>query len=187
VGPLENLRQLAGRMFDTLGAPEAPQNLLARPGELVTVVWIAALALWILASVRQGRALRAAGVLPVGSAPSAQGAAKVPGGRWWRRPIVVSGSSYTAWALVFVELAWLVLPQHLIRPIWLWGVNFRLIEVICVLAVAAVPVRLRPEVRPGRWQAWTGLLLMLVCTVAFAACTAGAFVRARADAPLPEP
>jgi hypothetical protein len=161
LGPIDNVRLFASRMFDSIGAPEAPMSLLARPGELVTVVWVLAFLLWVLGAVRS-------------KAPAAAD------GRGLQK-YAISGTSFLGYVLALVVFAYFAFPKHLIKPIWLWGVNFRLVEVIGVLAVVALPVcPLRPD-GVKRWGVRLGLVLMIGATVGMSLATATAFRAARAE------
>ena len=54
----------------------------------------------------------------------------------------MAGTTYICWALVLMLAAYFILPQHLSRPIILYGVNFRLVEVLGILVICALPVPL---------------------------------------------
>lgn len=157
LGPIANISQLFDQMFDALDPPGAPSNLLYRQGELISVLWLVGLGLWLL-----GTAMRR----PEPDMP--------PTERRW-------GDTYTAWAFVLLLAAYFLLPQHLLKPIWLWGVNFRLAEVLAVLAVVALPLDpLRPPTAV-RLRVWLGTALMAICAVALPLATVHGFRLARAE------
>lgn len=162
--PLANIDQIFDRMFNQFmyGSREiagAFDFLLHRPGELISFVWLLGLGLWFIAVVKRRGADRGTTAVPPG----------------------MDGSGYASWALFFVTLAYFVLPQHLSRPIILYGVNFRLVEVLAILAVVALPLRplaARPQVRV---RVWAGTLLVTAAALAMPLQTAGAFMLARTE------
>lgn len=164
LGPIDNLRQLLDGTFDRLTPPDAANSFLARPGELVATLWLAGMALWALAAMRQ----------PEAAAPAD------PRRRLWG-PIQIQGASYIGWVLLLVTAAFFLLPRHLLKPIWLWGVNFRLVEVLAVLAVCALPLDpLRPPLGT-RGRVWMGSLLLLLVAVLTPVLTTGQFLLARTE------
>jgi len=159
--PLSNLEQLFQRMFNQFmlksGSISSPLDLLVnRPGELLSALWLLGLGLWVLVVIRQ------------------RGRDDPP------RP-ALDGTVYAGAALVLVALAYFHLPQHLSRPIYLYGVNFRLIEVLAVMSVVALP--LRPfSPRPSlRVPVGIGTALLAVVAVLMPLQTAGAFMLARTE------
>ncbi len=162
LGPVDNLRQFLDSMFDRISPMAAPANLLARPGQLVDTLWLAGMLLWVLAAAREPLAQRLR--------PQPQG-----------RAIAVPGSSYTGWVFVLVTIAYFVLPRHLIKPIWLWGVNFRLVEVIGVLAVCALPLHPLAPQKAVRGRVLAGTLALLAAAIAMPVLTAGQFALARTE------
>jgi hypothetical protein len=164
LGPVDNLRQLFDRMFDTVGAQDAPLNLLYRPGELVSLLWVIGLCLWIVANVRQPREM-----------PILQPAKR------FARTFAISGDSYTGWLLGWATLLYFVFPQHLLRPIWLHGVNFRLIEVLAMLGVVALPLRPLDPPATFRWRTWGGTACMIVASLVLAQTTWRCFGHAREE------
>ena len=163
LGPIENLRQVADHLFDAVGARDVGPNLWLRPGELASTLWLVGLALWVVGAVRQAHTVQP------GTQPPPRSA------------IVVSGSSYTGWALCLTAAMYFVFPVHLIRPIWLYGVNFRLVEVLAVLAVVALPLRpLAPPVT-ARWRVWGGTLAMVAAGIVLPLATAQSFLLARTE------
>ncbi len=163
LGPVDNLRQLLESMFDRISPTNAPATLLARPGQLVDTLWLAGMLLWVLAAAREPLWSKVAPRLP---SP---------------RRIVISGSSYTGWVFVLVTTAYFVMPRHLIRPIWLWGVNFRLVEVIGVLAVCALPLHPLAPQKAVRGRVLAGTLALLAAAIAMPVLTAGQFALARTE------
>lgn len=164
LGPIDNLRQLFDRMFDTVGAQDAPLNLLYRPGELVSLLWLIGLGLWIVANVRQPREVQ----IPQ---PAPRHA----------RTFAISGDSYTGWLLGWATLLYFVFPQHLLRPIWLHGVNFRLIEVLAMLAVIALPLRPMDPPATFRWRTWAGTACFVLASLVLALTTYRCFRHAREE------
>jgi hypothetical protein len=157
LSPLNNLRQLFDHLFDRVDAPGALPNLWHRPGETLSLVWLCGLGLWLL-----GASLRRPD--EVGTDADAR-----------------RGNAYTGWALVLLAMAYLVLPQHLLKPIWLWGVNFRLTEVLAVLAVVALPLNpLRPPAEARR-VVWTGTALLVSVAVLLPLVTVRQFRLARTE------
>ena len=164
--PLANIDQVFDRMFNQFmfGSQEVVgliDFLLHRPGEVVSAMWLLGLALWLLGAIRRQ--------VPVKAAPPAA------------RPPVIDGSAYAAWALSLVALAYFSLPQHLSRPIILYGVNFRLVEVLAILAVVALPLRPLAPMAGVRLRVWAGSVLMLVAAVLMPLQTAGAFMMVRTE------
>ncbi len=163
-GPVDNLRQFLDCTFDRLTPTGAPNHLLLQPGQLLATLWIAGMVLWTFAAAR---------------APNDPAPVDHNQRRWG--PIAVAGTSYTGWALLLVSIAYFLLPRHLLKPIWLWGVNFRLVEVIAVLAVCALPLHpLRPPLGMRGRVALGGLCLLLTAMLA-PVLTTGQFLLARTE------
>ena len=157
IGPLANLRQIPDVMFDAVYRTDAPMALRDRPGEWVTMLWLVALALWLIGVSRTAK-------LP----PEQENSP--PGG--------VSGSSYAAWAVGILTVEYFLMPRNLTRPIGLYGVNFRLVEVGMVLLICALPLDPRRPPLSVRWRVWLGGALMLACAIALPLATLREF---RAD------
>lgn len=163
-GPVDNLRQFLDCTFDRLTPLNAPNNLLYQPGQLLAMLWIGGIALWAIACAR-AVAIDA----PVDPIRRRLG------------PIAVVGTSYVGWALLLVTLAYFALPRHLLKPIWLWGVNFRLVEVIGVLIACALPLDpLRPPAGL-RGRVAIGGILLLVTAMLAPILTTGQFMLARTE------
>ncbi|MBM4345856.1 MAG: hypothetical protein FJ100_20990 [Deltaproteobacteria bacterium] len=163
-GPMDNLRQILDCTFDRLTPTGAPNHLLSQPGQLLATLWIAGMALWAFAAA---------------CAPNEPPPVDPVRRRWG--PIAVAGTSYTGWTLLLVTVAYFLLPRHLLKPIWLWGVNFRLVEVLAVLAVCALPLHpLRPPVGWRGRVALGGLCLLLAAMLA-PILTTGQFLLARTE------
>lgn len=157
LGPIENVRQMADRMFDALGTADPTAGLARQPGEIVSAIWLLGMALWLVGAARASRP-----VPPVGSKE-------------------VSGSSYVGWSLCLTTIAYFVFPQHLVRPIWLHGVNFRLIEVLAILGVLSLALKpLQPQEGTSK-RVWLGTALLLAAAVALPILTARAFVQTRKE------
>ncbi len=152
LGPVDNLRQLFDRMFDPVGSPNAPLNLLYRPGELVSLLWILGFVLWMVAGVRQQRnTAQQQMIIQETSSPADR--------------FDIPGDSYVGWLLGWTVLLYFVFPQHLLRPIWLLGVNFRLVEVMAMLAVIALPIRPMQAPADFRLRTWAGTLCMIAASL----------------------
>lgn len=157
-GPLANLRQIPDVLFDAVYRMDAPSTLRDRPGEVLALLWLAALLLWLLGSARTPRHKAETRV----GSPN-----RVPGG------------SYAAWAVAILALEYFVFPRNLSRPIGLYGVNFRLVEVVFVLLICALPLQpLRAPVRVRR-RVWLGAALMVACAIALPLATANEFLADR--------
>ncbi len=167
LGPIDDVRQLFGRMFDSF-APQPSEHmqavadlLLRRQGEMASFLWLCGLGLWLIGAAKSA--------LPV--TPTAAGAGSHE----------VRGTSYIGWVLAAITAAYFLLPQHLARPIYLYGVDFRLVEVIGVLAVLALPVcPLLPPVQV-RLRVWIGTSLMVLVAVLMPLHTAGTFLLVRTE------
>ncbi len=144
IGPLANLRQIPDVMFDAVYRTDAAMSLRERPGELVTVLWLVALILWLVGSARTPKRSQSADV------PKQNG---------------VSGSAYAAWAVAILVLEYFLMPRNLTRPIALYGVNFRLVEVAMVLTICALPLDPRRPPLTVRWRVWIGVAFMLACAI----------------------
>lgn len=146
LAPVDNLRQISEHLFNIAEPQTASGRWTQHPGELATLLWLTGFGLWIFGAAKQPHD------------PDRSSETKL-------------GSSYVGWALFGVVLIYLIFPAHLVRPIILWGVNFRLIEVMAILGVVALPLQpLRPAATV-RFQVWigTGLLAgaaLLVAAVA---------------------
>jgi len=167
--PLADLRQLPDRLLDAF-APHGPgidsvaDLLLHRPGEVVGVLWILGLGAWLLGSVRQQRLARETEALDRLAKADRGGA----------------NTSYLGWAFVLVLIAYFALPEELRRPIWLYGIHFRLVEVLAILAVLALP--LRPAAPPAvPIRVGLGTLAMGLCAVMMPLSTMQSFLLARTE------
>ena len=169
LGPVENLRQLFDQMFDAIDAPAAPANLLQRKGELISTLWLAGFLLWLVGAARSAS--------PATDAGHAEGAGT---GRSTQRP-AISGTSYLGWVLLLCAAAYFVLPKHMVRPIWLWGVNFRLAEVLAILAVVALPLRPLAAAAGVRGRVWVGSGLLFVSACWLPIATMESFLLARTE------
>ncbi len=159
IGPLANLRQIPDVMFDAVYRSDAPMSLRERPGELVTVFWLVALVLWLIGVARTPK--------PVGAMRS-----NTRNG--------VSGSSYAAWAVTILAVEYFLMPRNLSRPIALYGVNFRLIEVAMVLLICALPLDPRHPPASTRWRVWLGAAFMLASAILLPIATLREFREDRA-------
>lgn len=144
IGPMANLRQIPDVMFDAVYRTDAAMSLRERPGEVVTVLWLVALILWLIGSARTPR-------------DRADEPAFAQNG--------VPGSSYAAWVVVTLAIEYFLMPRNLSRPIALYGVNFRLVEVVMVLLICALPLDPRRPPESTRWRVWIGGVLMLMGAV----------------------
>lgn len=151
LAPVENVRQIVDHLFVTVGL-QGSRRLLDRPAEITTVLWLAGMVLWTVGAVRQVR-----------PQPAVQGQVRVPGG------------SYVAWSLAFLSLLYFLTPVHLVRPIWLFGVNFRLIEVLAVLAVVALPLEPAWPPPTARWRTHLGTASLLAAAIVLPLGTLHAF------------
>lgn len=174
--PLDNLRQIADRLFDWFAPHGAAfENfgdlLLRRPGEIASGLWGLGFCLWALGAVRHWRADRGVGIIKtIDESP--------PGGT---KAFAVDGTSYAGWALALVTVAYFLLPQHLIRPFALYGVNFRILPLLGILAVVALPLHPLQPPRTARIRVWLGSLAMLLAAVVLPLATLEAFLVARAE------
>ena len=150
LGPLANLRQIPDAMFDAIYRTDAPMALRERPGELVMGLWLVGLALWFVGTMRTPR---------------------TPPELEKRPPNGVSGSSYAAWAVAILAVEYFLMPRNLSRPIALYGVNFRLVEVAMVLLICALPLDPRRPPLSARWRVWLGAAFMLTCAIALPMAT----------------
>ena len=164
LGPVDNLRQVADRLFDTVGPQQAPPMLGSQPGQLVTLLWLFGLVLWIAASIAQRHARPHEPLHPL------------PLGRW-----KVDGSAYTGWLLGLTSGLYFVFPQHLLKPIWLHGVNFRMIELLAILAVVALPLRPLEPVPKRQLRMWIGMLCMIAASIVLARTTWRSFQGAQTE------
>lgn len=199
LGPMDNLEQLLGRMFDNFSAHAEHVDSFAdlfirRQGELASFLWLAGMALWLMGAVKRHRVL-----LSPAQAAKEMDAALHPHGDDLVGKVLdfaehgrvyvgtrgtrarVHGTSYIGWVLALMTIAYFALPQHLARPIYLYGVNFRLIEVIGVLAVLALPVCPLLPPRHVRLRVWLGTALMAIVAVMVPIHTAGTFLLVRTE------
>lgn len=146
-----------GPMANLRQLPYTFFDAIYRQDELLPVLWFAALGLWFWGVSRTPRLRHE---LPE------------------HAPNRISGGSYAAWAVAILILEYFVAPRHLQKPIGLFGVNFRLVEVAMVLVVCALPLKpLRPP-RSVRWPVWAGTGLMVACAILLPVLTTRQF---RAD------
>ncbi len=182
--------------------------IFRRHGELISSVWLLGLGLWFMGSVKRARITlgpeQLASMAPdlaspaggTGTAAATETAENDAPLRWpgtfseVSRVFVrattapagdVHGTSYAGWVLALVGAAYFVLPQHLSRPIILYGVNFRLVEVLAMLTVVALPVCPLLPARHVRLRVWIGTLAMLVAGVMMPVFTSGTFMLARTE------
>ncbi len=172
--PMDTLKLLFSRLFDVFGPRGTALDSLAdllfnRPGDPISALWLLGIGLWTLAAVRQQReGLGGLGHGRPSSAPYAsvplQTANAAPGssaGHLGRdRPW--SGSAYLSWAFVWTAAGLLLLPTHLLKPVWIHGVAPRLVTVLALLGALALP--LHPDLPPltARWRTWAGTAALLV-------------------------
>lgn len=161
LGPIENLRQLADRMFDALGTADPTASLLRQPGEILSALWLIGMALWLVGAARASRPM------PLPTPP--------------QRVASVSGTSYVAWALCLTAIAYFVFPQHMVRPIWLHGVNFRLVEVLAILGVLSLTLKPLQPPTGTAIRVWVGTLLLSGVAIAMPILTMRAFLQARQE------
>ncbi len=202
LGPMDDLRQLVSRMFDN-DLPQPSEHLqtgwellTSRQGELASFLWLVGLALWIIGSVKRERVVlaprharkrlqAALGAIPPAQSLADSGrvlasvATVYVGARGVR--VRVPGTSYIGWVLALMTAIYFALPQHLARPIYLYGVDFRLVEVLGVLAVIALPVCPLLPPRHVRWRVWIGTALMAIVSVLVPLHTAGTFMMVRTE------
>ena len=202
LGPMDDLRQLVNRMFDN-DLPQPSEHLQTgwellthRQGEVASFLWLVGLALWVIGSVKRDRVVlshrhaRKRLNAALGSIPPAQSlfdsgrvladvATVYVGARGVR--VRVPGTSYIGWVLALMTAIYFVLPQHLARPIYLYGVDFRLVEVLGVLAIIALPVCPLLPPRHVRWRVWIGTALMAIVAVMVPLHTAGTFMMVRTE------
>jgi len=184
--PVGNIKQIFDRLFDQFaqgpvhvrGVVDLVRN---RPGEVVTSLWLLGFALWLMGSVKdETRVEHDAGVdgtvREQRRLEAETAVIRVPAGK-----PAIPGTSYAGWALGLLTVAYFLLPAHLNRPIILYGVNFRLIEVLGLLAVCALPVNPLQPPRHVRWRVWSGTAAMSIAAVMMPLVTAGMFMMARTE------
>lgn len=177
--PLGNIHQIFDRMFNQFlqgsGQIKGPLDfLLHRPGELASSLWLLGLGLW-LAALNHTRIRRQPGEADPSAtplAPSPTGADAISGLR---------GTTYLGQVLLLVTIAYFLLPQHLSRPIILYGVNFRLVEVLAILSIVVLPVRPLAPPREVRFRVWLGTLALFSAAVVMPIMTTGAFMMASTE------
>lgn len=201
--PLASVSQLFDHLFNRFA--EQPIHIrgiqdliLRRQGELISSTWLLGIALWILGAVKRSH-ITMTGAQMKQLHDSAPDGDTVDERVQWpeqgnfaevSRVIVrattapasdVHGTSYIGWALALVTAAYFILPQHLNRPIILYGVNFRLVEVLGIMAVIALPVCPLLPARHVRGRVWLGTVAMLVASVMMPIYTSGVFMLARTE------
>ncbi len=195
--PLASVSQLFDHMFNRFS--EQPIHIrgiqdliLRRQGELISSTWLLGFGLWVLGAVKRSRiTVTKAQLRELDDAshkdvhwPEHGTFAEVS--RVFVRATTapagdVHGTSYIGWVLALVTAAYFILPQHLNRPIILYGVNFRLVEVLAILAVIALPVCPLLPARHVRLRVWLGTIAMLVASVMMPIYTSGVFMLARTE------
>lgn len=184
--PLGNVKQIVDRMFDQFAQGgehvRGVVDLVAnRPGEVVTTLWLLGATLWVLGAIKSAVYIErdpdvASTERHTVSLPVDHDVIRVPS-----RGPAIPGTSYLGWTLALLACAYFILPQHLNRPIILYGVNFRLVEVLGILAACAIPVdplRPRPHVR---WRVWAGTACLAIAAVMMPLVTAGTFMLVRTE------
>lgn len=166
--PMDTLKMLFSRLFDVFGprgvALESLADLLFnRPGDLISALWLTGMGLWTLAAVRQGRERQAADAEarrgpPLHTANAAVAAEAQARPAW-------SGSAYLGWTWAWVATGLLLLPTHVLRPVWIHGVAPRLVTLLAVLGALALPLRPTWPPRSGRWRTWAGSAALAVAAV----------------------
>lgn len=156
LSPLDNLRQIPDFMFDAVYRSDALRLFSARPSEILTLLWGSALLLWLLASAQT----------PVPQAANPEQADAKP---------LISPNSYAGWALGLIGILYFIFPRNLMRPIALYGVNFRFVEVIACLCVAALPLQVWRPPASARWQVRAGALMLVIAAIYLPVATALSF------------
>lgn len=177
--PLASLDQVFDRMFNRFSPDSGrvaglAEFFLQRPGEVISGLWLGGIALWVFAAYARGDAV-ACDAAGFGDHPTASRSAPAqPAGQG-----ALDGSLYLRTAFVLVGLAYLMLPQSVIRPVELSVVSVRLVEPLIILGIASLP--LSPLVAPRglRLAARAGLLLVVCAAVMMSVQTAGTFMLAR--------
>ena len=167
--PLGNLKQIFDRMVDQFAPqPEHVRGLWDllnnRPGEVVTSLWLIGAALWLMGALK-GRSEDE-------EHPTSRYEPSLPS---------LKGTSYVGWALALVATAYFILPQHLNRPIILYGVNFRLVEVLGILSICALPTLPSMPRRRVRWRVHAGTMCLALAAAMMPIATAGMFLLARTE------
>ena len=199
LGPMDNLEQLFGRMFDSFSAhgehlDSFAELFLRRQGELASFLWLVGMGLWLMGAVKRHRVLLTAAqaqaqldaaVHPHGDDLAGRVRAFAEVSRVYvgtvGTRVRVHGTSYIGWVLAAMTVLYFALPQHLARPIYLYGVNFRLVEVLGVLAVVALPVCPLLPPKHVRWRVWLGTALLAIVAVMVPLHTAGTFLMVRTE------
>jgi hypothetical protein len=140
LAPVDNLRQISEHLFNIAEPQVESGRWSAHPGEVATVLWLAGMALWVFGAAHQRH---------VGTRTAEQ----------------KLGSSYAGWTILWMVLIYLVFPVHLVRPILLFGVNFRLIEVLAILGVIALPLQPLAPPQAVRGRVWLGTGLLVTAAI----------------------
>lgn len=161
--PLDSLRHLPDRMFDVFaphgGGLEGVTDLvLHRPGEVATCLWAVGITLWLLATVRQRRELAVA--------PPSSG---------------VDGSAYLSQAFVLVLTAYFLLPSNIFLPFPVDAPGARLVDLMALLGVLALPLQPLQAPKTARLRTWLGTATLLVAAVIMPLATLEGFLLSRAE------
>lgn len=163
--PLDMLKIVFSRLFDVFAPRGSALDSMAdllfnRPGDPISALWLTGMALWTLASVRQ---IRERPGVPLAPQPPSLHTANAPvaapnsaDAQLW------NGSAYLGWAFTWAAAGLLLLPTHVVRPIWIYDLAPRLVTVMALLGALALP--LRPDHPPvsGRWRTWAGTVALVV-------------------------
>lgn len=168
--PLDDLRGLSDHafaVFQPWSTPlEGAVDILRRPGDVASFLWLAGLLAWLLGAARQWRA----DYLHDPDGPRSQ-----------HQQDGVDGTAYAGWALTLVLVAYFVLPSQVYRPVWIGGFDFRLVSVAAVLGVVALPLRPLTPPPSARLRTWLGTLAMGTATVVFFLATLNGFLLAETE------
>lgn len=161
--PLESLGRIPDRMFDVFaphgGGLERLTDLFRhRPGEVATTLWAIGIGLWLLATMRQRRKL-----------PVVQGHSGV------------EGSAYLGQAFVLLLTTYFLLPSNLFTPVSLASPGARLIGLMAIVGVLALPLQPLQAPPTARVRTWLGTALLLVVAVLMPLATLEGFLLTRAD------
>ena len=180
-GPLRNFEQILERFLgpwpDGPAQIKGPLDLVQHhPSEFVSLLWILGAVLWAITAIRDREAhgQRSWWAGPNTREREGHDDPARPGhvdfGRTWLRRVLA----------LFVA-AYFLLPAHLTKPLYLHGVNFRLVEVLMVLGVLALPLEpLRMALR-GRLTVHVGTICFIAAATFMPVRTAGAFMLARTE------
>jgi hypothetical protein len=153
--PMDAVKSLLLHMFDVF-APrgavlESVSDLLFnRPGDVITALWLLGMALWVTATAVEAR--RRSRVLDEAAAGSPAGEGSVAA------QVLASadGSWYLGWAFLLISVAYFSWPLNILQPVWIHGWSPRLVTLMALVGVLALPLRPADPAPAVRWRTWLG-------------------------------